>query len=97
MRSPYLCVRKADEDGTVKLFTPLRAVGLSVEEGRRVARRVGFGRLTTDLCSRVKVSGDSLEICVDGEWRHVGQHTLSLLKQDAELAWQVVVLHRAFL
>ena len=94
-RSPYSCLRKLDDEGTFKVFTPLRAVGLSVEEGHRVARRVGRGRLEADLLACVRISGGSLEVCEGGVWRKVRQYTLRLLPHDAELARQVVLEHRA--
>jgi hypothetical protein len=42
----YSRVRKNDLHGKLQTFTPLRAVGLAVEEGHRFCKSYGLGRLS---------------------------------------------------
>jgi len=42
----YSQVRKTNEKGSLVKFTPLRAIGLAVEEGHRYCKAHGLGRLS---------------------------------------------------
>jgi len=92
----YCKVRKKNEEGTLKTFSPLRAVGLAVEVGHGYCKTHGFGRLSPASVSRVHVSGGSLQVKQGQRWRRVPSCDFELAPQEASFAVSVVRKHRAF-
>ena len=54
----YTHLRKRDPPKPFKVFTPLRAVGLSVELVWKLARDRGLGAVTSAALGKVVVAGD---------------------------------------
>lgn len=94
----YTHLRRQDEKGRFLAFQPLRAVGLAVEQGHKLAKRSGLGALTTGDVSQVKVSG-TLQLLESGRWGEARKSKcdLQLRDSDAELAKAVVVKQRDLL
>jgi hypothetical protein len=78
--NPYGWVRKQDPGGEHRAFDALRAVGLAVEAGHKLARDGGLANLTS--IPDVRVAGN-LQILDGGRWRAVRQLSLQLEKKDA--------------
>jgi hypothetical protein len=76
-------------------FTPLRAVGLAVEEGHRLSKARGLGQVTAASLSTVKVSGSAVQVLEDRRWRAVSQCQLQLNEVESSFALSVVQKHRA--
>jgi hypothetical protein len=47
-------------------FTPLRAVGLAVEEAHKLAKRTGTGKVTVEDLEEVRVTGDKVQAVEEG-------------------------------
>lgn len=93
----YNTLRKADpQTMTHRQFFPLRAVGLAVELGHKLARQGGVGALLAEQLRTVRVCGD-LQIYTAGEWRSARAAMLQLRPQDAQLALTIVKKHRALI
>ena len=73
-------------------FFPLRVVGLAYELGHKLVHKNGLLQLAAEQLRHVVVSGDC-RLLEDGRWRKVRSHTLSVRKQDAELAYTLVRKH----
>lgn len=88
----YTHLRKRDPPKPFKPFTPLRAVGLSVELGWKLARDRGLGAVTSAALGKVLVAGD---LRVQGVV--ATQCDLQLRAEDAELAKTLLRKQRALL
>ena len=92
----YSNLKRQDPDGKWRVFTALRAVGLAVESGHKLACTKGLGAVTTQDISSVRVSGALQQL--DGErWRSRGPCDLQLATKDAELAKTLVWKQRGLL
>ena len=90
----YRYLQKPGRNGAFKTFTPLRAVGLSLEQGWKASRDKGLGSVTTkDFCV-VKLSG-KLKVQSGEQWQETTACTLQLRKQDTALAASVLRKQRA--
>jgi hypothetical protein len=91
----YKHVWKPGRDGTLKPFTPVRAVGLSLEEGWKTFRSKGSSTSVEDL-QRVRLSGE-LRILSGHTWSSQTSCTLQLRPRDSALALLLLRKQRALL
>ena len=92
----YEHVQKPGREGGFKLFTPLRAVGLSLEEGWKASRNKGLNSVSIEDLQRVRLSG-SLRLFSDEQWRACSCCTLVLKPRDAALALKLLRMQRSLL
>ena len=93
----YVDVRKQDKPGGLyRRFSAVRAVGLAVEEGHKVARQKGLGALRAEHLARVRVGG-AVQVWDSGRWRSVPQCSLELGAPEQAFAKALVLQQRAYL
>ena len=93
LRLKYALARKCDSDAAKHRVTPLRAVGLAVEAGHKLAKNVGLGHLESHGVSKVAVAGD-LEIKPADAWQQAQKCTLKLEPEGDKFAVQLVLVQR---
>lgn len=97
----YSQVRKADENQEQKAFNCYRAVGLAVEPGHAFCREHGLGKLLRSeglqALRCLNISGPTLEVMDGDRFRKVPRCQLTLYREDAAFAVQVVQQHRGIL
>jgi len=87
---------KKKEAGKWKTWEPLRAVGLALERGLKVAQEKGLGHVTAGDLDKVHVVG-TLEVMTDGTWQSAARTDLALRSQDSELSLSLLQDVRAYL
>ena len=87
----YQHLEKPGRDGKFLPFTPVRAVGLALEEGWKASRDKGLSRVSAEDVKRVRVSG-KLRIYSGQQWRASSSCTLQLAPEDCTLV--LTLLHR---
>lgn len=76
-------------------FTPLRAVGLAVEEAHKLAKRTGTGKVTVEDLEEVRVTGDKVQVKEGKRWRKVARAVVGLRREEAVLALELFTQQRA--
>lgn len=92
----YKHLQKKDQRNRFVTFTPLRAVGLSLELGWKLARDRGLSAVTAGDLRQVHVSGE-LRIKSGERWRAARTCDLELRVEDANLAEKLLVKQRGLL
>ena len=91
--SCYSHLRKRDLGGKAfRVFTPLRAVGLSVEEGWKLSKTLGLASVTAEHLAQVRISGELLVKGVKAK-----DCELQLQSRDASLSVTLLRAQRALL
>ena len=94
----YRDLQKVGRSGTFLNFTPLRAAGLSLEQGFKAARDKGLGAVTLDDLNQVRVAGEGkLRVKTGRQWRAASSCELRLQPADAALSLSLLRQKRAVL
>ena len=78
------------------MFEPLRAVGLALEKGLKLARAKGLGQVSASDLETVAVGG-SLQVLQEGVWQPQKRTLLALRGQDSELSSALLQEVRSYL
>ena len=92
----YKDLQKFDTQRAFATFTPLRAVGLSLEHGWKLARDRGLASLAVQDLRWVRVTGE-LRLRTGRQWRSARECALQLPNADAHLALTLLKQQRALL
>jgi hypothetical protein len=89
---------KNNPKGVPECFTPWRAIGLAVEKGLAFSKSHGLGKLVGKegraALKTVELSGESLQVEVDGRRRKVNTCSLQLRPADSSFAVAAVMQQR---
>jgi hypothetical protein len=78
-------------------FTAVRAVGLAVELGHKLAKEQGLARTVAENLATITVTGPQLQVFVEGRWTDSRKCSLSLQPEDAKVARTILMMQRRFL
>ena len=92
----YSHLKKKEPAGGFRLFEPLRAVGLALEKGLKLARAKGLGQVSASDLETVAVGG-SLQVLQEGVWQPQKRTLLALRGQDSELSSALLQEVRSYL